>query len=104
MPGRPSRCRGPSGRRSAIGHVAGQGWPPGKIRRCTAAYVAAVEAGAWPRAADTKCPGTGVAPGASGMQLWVTSSARTTSIVGPGLMLGVGLGGFVDGIVFHQIL
>lgn len=27
-----------------------------------------------------------------------------TSILGPGLLLGIGLGGFVDGIVLHQIL
>jgi uncharacterized membrane protein len=26
------------------------------------------------------------------------------SVVGPGLLLGIGLGGFVDGIVLHQIL
>src|SRR3954453_19923864 len=29
---------------------------------------------------------------------------RRSDIVGPGLLLGVGLGGFVDGIVLHQIL
>jgi uncharacterized membrane protein len=32
------------------------------------------------------------------------SVARTGTIRGPGLLLGVGLGGFVDGIVLHQIL
>jgi uncharacterized membrane protein len=29
---------------------------------------------------------------------------RRPSIAGPGLLLGVGLGGFVDGILLHQIL
>jgi uncharacterized membrane protein len=29
---------------------------------------------------------------------------RTAPFIAPGLLLGVGLGGFVDGIVFHQIL
>lgn len=32
------------------------------------------------------------------------ASQRSRSIVAPGLLLGVGLGGFVDGIVLHQIL
>ena len=31
-------------------------------------------------------------------------STRSVSIFGPGLMIGVGLGGFVDGILLHQIL
>jgi uncharacterized membrane protein len=31
-------------------------------------------------------------------------SGRPSSFLGPGLLLGVGLGGFVDGIVLHQIL
>lgn len=29
---------------------------------------------------------------------------RSPSLVAPGLLLGIGLGGFVDGIVLHQIL
>lgn len=32
------------------------------------------------------------------------STASTTSVVRAGVLLGVGLGGFVDGIVLHQIL
>ena len=32
------------------------------------------------------------------------SRMQTRTFVAPGLLLGVGLGGFVDGIVFHQIL
>jgi uncharacterized membrane protein len=32
------------------------------------------------------------------------SAPRSRSLVLPGLLLGVGLGGFVDGIVLHQIL
>jgi uncharacterized membrane protein len=32
------------------------------------------------------------------------SHPRTRAFVAPGLLLGVGLGGFVDGIVFHQIV
>lgn len=31
-------------------------------------------------------------------------SARRSSLTVPGLLLGVGLGGFVDGIVIHQLL
>ncbi|HVD54553.1 MAG TPA: DUF2243 domain-containing protein, partial [Propionibacteriaceae bacterium] len=27
-----------------------------------------------------------------------------TSVLGPGLLLGIGLGAFVDGIVLHQLL
>ena len=33
-----------------------------------------------------------------------TSSPRVAPLTGPGLLLGVGLGGFVDGILLHQIL
>ncbi len=33
-----------------------------------------------------------------------TSRSRTRSVVAPGVLLGVGMGGFVDGIVLHQIL
>jgi uncharacterized membrane protein len=29
---------------------------------------------------------------------------RRSSLALPGLLLGVGVGGFVDGIVFHQLL
>ena len=32
------------------------------------------------------------------------SHHRTRSIALPGILLGVGLGGFVDGILLHQIL
>lgn len=32
------------------------------------------------------------------------SARRPRSVVVPGLLLGVGLGGFVDGIVIHQVL
>jgi uncharacterized membrane protein len=32
-----------------------------------------------------------------------TTSARPTGLVAPGIVLGLGLGGFVDGIVLHQI-
>lgn len=31
-------------------------------------------------------------------------TGRHPSLVGPGLMIGVGLGGFVDGILLHQVL
>jgi uncharacterized membrane protein len=34
----------------------------------------------------------------------VQSSSRTESLRLPGILLGLGLGGFVDGIVLHQIL
>lgn len=34
----------------------------------------------------------------------MTTSARLGPLVGAGLVLGVGLGGFVDGILLHQIL
>jgi uncharacterized membrane protein len=30
--------------------------------------------------------------------------ARTPAVLGPGLLLGLGLGGFVDGILLHQVL
>lgn len=30
--------------------------------------------------------------------------ARRTSLTGPGILLGLGLGGFLDGIVLHQIV
>lgn len=39
-----------------------------------------------------------------------TSTARgadgseAPSVLGPGLLIGIGLGGFVDGIVLHQVL
>ena len=31
-------------------------------------------------------------------------AARSGSVLGPGLLLGAGLGGFVDGILLHQVL
>jgi uncharacterized membrane protein len=34
----------------------------------------------------------------------VTSERSSGSVLGPGLLLGAGLGGFVDGILLHQIL
>jgi uncharacterized membrane protein len=34
----------------------------------------------------------------------IASGHRRVSVAGPGLLLGAGLGGFVDGIVLHQIL
>jgi len=43
-------------------------------------------------------PSNGAAPGYTGRM------DREPSLVVPGLLLGVGLGGFVDGIVLHQIL
>lgn len=30
--------------------------------------------------------------------------ARTPAVLGPGVLLGIGLGGFVDGILLHQVL
>ncbi len=31
-------------------------------------------------------------------------SARKASLTAPGLLLGIGLGGFIDGVLLHQIL
>jgi uncharacterized membrane protein len=33
-----------------------------------------------------------------------TNGGRRTSLIGPGIVLGLGLGGFLDGIVLHQIV
>ncbi|MGD9755596.1 MAG: DUF2243 domain-containing protein, partial [Acidimicrobiia bacterium] len=31
-------------------------------------------------------------------------TAADRGVLGPGLLIGIGLGGFVDGIVLHQVL
>ena len=45
--------------------------------------------------------GTGMAVGATSEQQVGKAVSR---LRGPGILLGIGLGGFVDGILFHQIL
>lgn len=51
-------------------------------------------------AMTTQISATGAPPARPGMR----PAERSPGIVAPGLLLGVGLGGFVDGIVLHQLL
>ena len=49
-------------------------------------------------------PGPPVTRGTTSTARTSTNGTSTGSLRGPGLLLGVGMGGFVDGILLHQIL